>query len=104
MEAEIQVGDIGAAGDEAFHGAVTRAAHNDVMSALMDFLASPIEETRLESLSEPGRPPQSLADHRAIADAIVGRKPEAAAAAMHRHIAHVGDVALLRDKLREARQ
>jgi GntR family transcriptional regulator, transcriptional repressor for pyruvate dehydrogenase complex len=82
MEAEIADGDIGASGDEAFHGAVTRAAHNGVLRALMDFLAAPIEETRLESLSEPGRPRESLAHHRAIAEAIERGDARAAADAM----------------------
>jgi GntR family transcriptional regulator, transcriptional repressor for pyruvate dehydrogenase complex len=98
MEDEVGQGNLGVGGDEAFHRAVTRAAHNDVLRALMDLLAGPIEVTRLESLSEPGRPPQSLTDHRAIAAAIERGDAEAAAAAMRRHIAHVGDVAVLRDR------
>lgn len=98
MEQEIGRGDLGTAGDEAFHRAVTRAAHNDVLRGLMDLLAGPIEVTRFESLSEPGRPGQSLADHRAIAAAIEKGDADAAAVAMRRHIAHVGDVALLRHR------
>ncbi|MDQ0678575.1 DNA-binding FadR family transcriptional regulator [Arthrobacter pascens] len=53
-------------------------------------------ETRLESPGQPGRPEQSLASHRRIADAIRLQNPEAAAAAMLEHIDLVSDVALLK--------
>ena len=57
-----------------------------------------IKETRIESLSQPGRPRASLAGHRAIADAIRAGEPERAAEAMHAHVAMVSDVAVLREK------
>ena len=56
-----------------------------------------IRETRIESLSQPGRPRDSLDGHRRIADAIRAGDPEVAAAAMHAHVDSVSDVALLRD-------
>ena len=56
-----------------------------------------ILETRIESLSQPGRPAKSLAGHRAIAEAIRAGDPAAAAAAMHEHVELVSDVATLRD-------
>ena len=40
----------------------------------------------------------SLAGHRAVADAIRAGDPDAAAAAMHAHVAMVSDVALLRGR------
>jgi GntR family transcriptional repressor for pyruvate dehydrogenase complex len=104
METEIEMGEIGAAGEEHSHGAVTRAAHNDVMRALMGFLAGPIEETCLESLSEPGRPRRSLANHRAIAEAIEQAGPAQAAEAMRRNITNVWDVAIPRNDSDEARR
>ena len=60
-------------------------------------IASLIRESRIESLSQPGRPRNSLTGHRAITDAIRARDPEAAAAAMHAHVEMVSDVALLRE-------
>src|ERR671916_343422 len=55
-----------------------------------------IKESRIESLSQPDRPLNSLRGHRRIAEAIKARDGEAAAAAMQDHIAMVSDVAILR--------
>ncbi|MGH9067503.1 MAG: FadR/GntR family transcriptional regulator, partial [Acidimicrobiales bacterium] len=86
----------GSEGDAAFHRAVTAAAKNEVMAHLMAVISDPIIESRLESLSEPGRPPRSLASHQRIAAAIERGDSRAAATAMRRHIRLVSDVALLR--------
>lgn len=96
MAADIEAGGRGVEGDERFHGAVTTAAHSLLLARLMDEIGDLIKESRIESLSQPGRPTDSLAGHRAIADAIRDRDPAAAAAAMHSHVEMVSDVALLR--------
>ena len=98
MEADIEAGGRGVEGDERFHGAVTAAAHNLLLARLMGEISDLIKETRIESLSQPGRPRASLAGHRAIADAISASDPERAAEAMHAHVAMVSDVAVLREK------
>ena len=95
MQSEIDDGDRGANGDEQFHRAVTEAAHSPVMAQLMAFIGEMVLETRLESLAQPGRPQQSLASHRVIAEAIRAQDPAAAAEAMQQHIDLVSDVALL---------
>ncbi|MCY1676410.1 FadR/GntR family transcriptional regulator [Pseudarthrobacter sp. SL88] len=96
MAKEISEGDRGTQGDELFHEAITAAAHSSVLAQLMAFIAEMILETRMESLGQPGRPEQSLASHRRIADAIRDQDPEAAAEAMLAHIELVSDVELLR--------
>ncbi|WP_076263038.1 FadR/GntR family transcriptional regulator [Intrasporangium flavum] len=96
MADEVEDGHRGVDGDERFHGAVTAAAHSLLLARLMDEIRDLVRETRIESLSQPGRPSDSLAGHRAIAEAIRARDPEAAAAAMHAHVVMVSDVALLR--------
>ncbi|APX02615.1 FadR/GntR family transcriptional regulator [Arthrobacter sp. QXT-31] len=96
MAEEVASGAKGAHGDELFHQAITAAAHSGVLAQLMTFIAEMILETRLESLGQPGRPEQSLASHRKIADAIRAQDSEAAAAAMLDHITLVSDVALLK--------
>ncbi|WP_134738352.1 FadR/GntR family transcriptional regulator [Nocardioides sp. 503] len=98
METDIAAGGRGVEGDERFHGAVTAAAHSLLLARLMDEIGDLIKETRIESLSQPGRPRDSLAGHRAIADAIRAGDPGAAADAMHDHVAMVSDVALLRPR------
>lgn len=96
MAGEVASGAKGARGDELFHQAVTAAAHSAVLAQLMTFIAGMVLETRLESLGQPGRPEQSLASHRSIADAIRAQDPAGAAAAMLEHIELVSDVALLK--------
>ena len=97
MERDIEAGGRGVEGDESFHRAVTLAGHSPLLHRLMSEISDLIRETRIESLSQPGRPRESLEGHRAIADAIRGQDPDAAAAAMRAHVDKVSDVALLRD-------
>ncbi len=98
MAADIEAGGRGVEGDERFHGAVTAASHSLLLARLMDEIGDLIKETRLESLGQPGRPQDSLAGHRAIAEAIRAGDPARAAEAMHAHVAMVSDVALLREQ------
>jgi GntR family transcriptional repressor for pyruvate dehydrogenase complex len=96
MEAEVDTGGMGVAGDSAFHHAVHRAGKNKVLEHVIDGLAEAIHETRIESLSEPDRPRASLEAHRRILDAIESTDPARAAEAMRAHLRQVSDVALLR--------
>jgi GntR family transcriptional regulator, transcriptional repressor for pyruvate dehydrogenase complex len=97
MDHDIEAGGRGVEGDEHFHAAVTAASHSLLLSRLMAEIADLIRETRIESLSQPGRPRASLAGHRAIADAIRAGDAEGAARAMHAHVEMVSDVAVLRE-------
>lgn len=96
MEADVAAAGLGVAGDASFHHAVHRAGKNTVLEHVIDGLAEAIHETRIESLSEPDRPRESLAAHRRILDAIESGDPPRAAAAMRAHLRQVSDVALLR--------
>jgi GntR family transcriptional repressor for pyruvate dehydrogenase complex len=96
MEKEIQDGGLGIEGDAAFHHAIALAARNEVLLHLVDAMAEVISESRLESLSEPGRPPRSLAAHRRILAAIEAQGDKDAAEAMRAHLREVADVSLLR--------
>ncbi len=97
MERDIEAGGRGVEGDEHFHAAVTLAGHSALLQRLMGEISDLIRETRIESLSQPGRPRDSLAGHRRIAGAIRAGDPQAASRAMHEHVDKVSDVALLRD-------
>jgi GntR family transcriptional repressor for pyruvate dehydrogenase complex len=96
MEAEIASAGLGIDGDAAFHHAVHRAGNNKVLEHVIDGLADAIHETRLESLTEPNRPRNSLQAHRRILEAIEAQEASAAADAMRAHLRQVADVALLR--------
>ncbi|UUW92522.1 FadR/GntR family transcriptional regulator [Pimelobacter simplex] len=97
MKQEIAEGDRGMGGDEAFHAAVTAAAHSCLLGDLMAEISELVRETRFESLSQPGRPQESLRGHVAVAKAIRAQDSEAAARAMAHHVSSVSDVGLLRD-------
>lgn len=99
MAADIEAGGRGLEGDELFHGAVTAAARSSLLADLMTELSAAIRESRIESLSQPERPQQSLASHRKIAEGIRARDEAAAGEAMAEHIRLVSDVALLRDEI-----
>jgi GntR family transcriptional regulator, transcriptional repressor for pyruvate dehydrogenase complex len=96
MEREIERGERGTVGDERFHAAVTAAAHSGLLADLMTEISGLIRESRIESLSQPGRPQQSLQAHCTIATAIRAGDANAASRAMGDHIAAVSDVGLLR--------
>jgi len=97
MERDIDDGGRGVEGDELFHASITAAAHSSLLARMMAEISDLILETRIESLSQPGRPRDSLKAHRKIAEAIRRQEPRAAAEAMHDHVEMVSDVALLRD-------
>lgn len=98
MARSIDAGGRGSEGDAAFHAAVTVAAHAPIMGHLMETLAAEIRESRRESLTQKGRPAESLKQHRAIATAIKSAQPTRASAAMRRHLRNVRNVKLLRWK------
>ncbi|GAA2428035.1 FadR/GntR family transcriptional regulator [Actinomadura vinacea] len=95
MRAEVEGGRLGEEGDRRFHGAVTAAAHSELLAEFMREIADQIAESRHESLQQPDRPAQSLAQHVRIADAVRARQPDAAVAAMRAHLATVRAVRLL---------
>ena len=94
MAEAIERGENGATEDALFHGAVWAAGRNSLLTDLMAHIDTQVTETRIESLSQPGRPPKSLRAHRRVAEAIRTGDPKRAAAAMRAHLKVVGDVAL----------
>ena len=96
MQGEINAGGLGTEGDAAFHHAIALAARNQVLLHLIDAMAEVIQESRVESLSEPGRPSRSLEAHTRILGAIESRSAQLAAEAMRQHLRVVADVSLLR--------
>ncbi|HTF52799.1 MAG TPA: FCD domain-containing protein [Pseudonocardia sp.] len=97
MARDVVQGGRGVVGDEHFHAAVTAAAHSELLARLMTEIAELIKESRVESLSQPGRPKQSLDGHRVVAEAIRAGDAGRASTGMAEHIAAVSDVALLRE-------
>ncbi|HEY2698947.1 MAG TPA: FadR/GntR family transcriptional regulator [Pseudonocardiaceae bacterium] len=95
MRVAVDRGELGEEQDRKFHAAVTAAAHSAVLAEFMAEIAEPIAESRRESLTQPGRPVQSLRQHGAVAEAIRAGDAPGAATAMHAHVHSVGQVRLL---------
>lgn len=95
MHSQVSAGEPAMEGDRQFHAAIVTAAHSTLLADFYAEIKVPIAESRLESLRQPGRPRQSLADHGRIADAIRIGDEDAAARAMHEHVDHVSQVRLL---------
>lgn len=95
MALELEGEDNGANGDRLFHSAVARAARNPLLVRFLEEIAEEIDESREESLKQPGRPLQSLGQHQAIVDAIRLQNSTAARRAMRQHLRSVAKVPLL---------
>ena len=70
---------------------------SSLLAKLMHEISGLIRETRIESLSQEGRPRASLDGHRRIAEAVRRQDGWEASRAMADHIRLVSDVALIRD-------
>ena len=90
MESEIAAGEPGLRGDGAFHAAVRRASHNEVLDRLLLLIADGTRRIADASLSRPGQPERSLLAHRLILDAIIAREPEEAHRRMYDHLELTG--------------
>ena len=74
-------------GDRDFHARIVRASGNTRLVQMLDIdLYSLLRLYRQRLSMRPGRPPQALAEHREILDALRSRDPDQAEAAMRTHI------------------
>ncbi|MGE0215845.1 FadR/GntR family transcriptional regulator [Mycolicibacterium sp.] len=86
MQEEIDAGKPGLEGDRRFHFGVAEASHNPILINLLKGLSKPLDRTSETSLTRPGQPADSLADHRSILAAI---QQGAAAEAADRMLSHL---------------
>lgn len=77
------------AADTEFHRAVATASGNRILAETLDGLTPLCEETRRALLDLPGRLRRMVAEHQAVCDAVVNRRPEDAAHAMYTHVLRV---------------
>ena len=79
----------------AWHMAVVRASHNELLVSFMEVLSVAIHEaTESEIYDSPDVREATLKIHRSILKAIIDRDPEAARRRMARHVTAARDVAL----------
>jgi DNA-binding GntR family transcriptional regulator len=79
---------------DAFYEILFEGAGNEVLRAVAAGLHARVSVMRALSLTLPGRPAQSLAELRAIMDAVLAEDADAAALACSRHVEQAGAAAL----------
>ncbi|MCS7235906.1 MAG: GntR family transcriptional regulator [Armatimonadota bacterium] len=94
-EAAVRAGDVRAvlAANNAFHDELARRCGNALLESLISNLRNRIILLRVESLSLPGRPPESVAEHHEIVERLHAHDPEGARRAMERHILRAWEAA-----------
>src|SRR5579864_1851716 len=91
---KVQEGESGIEEDSHFHYAIALASGNSVVLKVVDVLMDLLRETRERSLQVEGRQAKSLAGHQRILTALKRRNPEAAEAAMRRHLEEIEEIVL----------
>ena len=73
------------------HAGILEASGHETAKRLSRTLSSQIVRFQYRTVLLPGRPDRSLAEHAALVEAIAARDPDAAEAAMERHLLRVAD-------------
>ena len=76
------------AANNVFHDEIAAGCGNALLQSMLANLRDRIVLLRVESLSFPGRPPHSIAEHRAIVRAIARRDAQGAKRLTEHHIMH----------------
>jgi DNA-binding GntR family transcriptional regulator len=90
MEACLAAGDLlGISdGNGRLHSRLLQIANNTTVARLIERLHAQHVRSQFRVILVPGRPPRSVAEHRAIVEAVAARDSDAAEAAMRDHLAH----------------
>jgi GntR family transcriptional repressor for pyruvate dehydrogenase complex len=86
---EVAAGRTGLVQDAAFHSALAHSTHNRAITRIVTTLMDLLAQSREESLSIPGRPVRSHADHRRVLAAVESRDARRAEQAMLTHLVGV---------------
>ncbi len=78
--------------DVAFHDVIAEIARNPIFTAVFQAMTGWLTEQRTTTLRLPGAAESAYASHRRIYEAIAAHDPEAAAAAMRRHLEAVAEL------------
>jgi DNA-binding GntR family transcriptional regulator len=90
MEARLTEGDLLgiSEGNTRLHSRLLQIANNQTVARLIERLHAQHVRSQFRIILVPGRPPRSVAEHRAIVEAVASRDPDAAEAAMRSHLAN----------------
>ena len=91
MEARLAEGDLLgiSEGNTRLHSRLLQIANNKTVARLIERLHAQHIRSQFRLILVPGRPPRSVAEHRAIVEAVASRDPAAAEAAMRSHLANI---------------
>ena len=91
MEAHLAEGDLLgiSEGNIRLHSRLLQIANNTTVARLIERLHAQHVRSQFRLILVPGRPPRSVAEHRAIVEAIASRDSDAAEAAMRSHLANI---------------
>ena len=93
MRRWLEAGDPLAASDEnaVLHRTLIEIANHPTVMRQIAMLKSQLVRFQYRTILLPGRTERSFAEHAAIVDAVAAGDPDAAEAAMRRHLSHVAD-------------
>ncbi|MFC6602213.1 FadR/GntR family transcriptional regulator [Ectobacillus funiculus] len=91
MEDQLKYPDEKVAADSSFHLALAEATQNFVFVSMMETNLNMIRQIRKQTLNSKERYPQSLAEHRAILEAVKHHKTSEAVEATSIHLRHLRD-------------
>jgi GntR family transcriptional repressor for pyruvate dehydrogenase complex len=94
QESAVAAGGTGLEQDTAFHFAIARASHNDLIVTIVSYINHALRETREWSLRARSGSTNSIMHHHRIVTAIANRDPAGAQAAMAEHLEDVQMMAL----------
>jgi GntR family transcriptional repressor for pyruvate dehydrogenase complex len=86
LERNVQIGRESSRSSLRFHDAVVRAAKNDVLTRVYDYLSSLLQYSRRFSMADMGHCTEIVDYHRRIFECIKQRDPAGAARAMKEHL------------------
>lgn len=86
--------------DNDFHGVLASVGHNPIFDAIHEALSEWLDDRRAHALQREGEDQAALQAHTEIVEAIESRDPDAAEAAMRRHLdRHYGTYRQLKERL-----
>jgi GntR family transcriptional repressor for pyruvate dehydrogenase complex len=91
MAHEVAAGQPALEGDRRFHLGVVTASHNPILIQLVNGIRGSFDRTSETSLTRPGQPARSLAEHRSIFEAVKSGQPATAADRMLAHLVGTTD-------------
>ncbi len=86
QQRQIDSGETGVEADTDFHFALAAATHNSALNMLVSAVEDILQQSRDQSLQEPGRPQRSLDSHRQILEIIRNGDGKGAQQAMDHHL------------------